>query len=552
MRKKSDLGLLLALAAGGALFLNGITWGLPEGSHSWAVDALEPVTVLGIVKNSFSRWNSGWFYFKYPLAYPFTAAALYAPYLAFLYVTGRWTHPRSEYPYGFSNPESALFALALLGRLLNTAFSLATIAVIYAVAQRLFGRWSARLAAWFTATCYPVVYYAHTMNVDASYLFWLFASLWLAWIAGGSDKYGPWFLLGFCAAMSLATKEQAFGFLAPLPLLALREFLRAGGSWPKGLQRVGVSGIALVLTFGLANNGLYNPLGILARFAYLLGRPITPVEAPLKPVAFALFKGHLERTYLAQLWDGLTSALGTPLVAVALIGAAVFLRNFRIWSWLAIPSFAYYYLSLRGQQLITMRYALPAILCTLIFGSGLLGRWIQNARGRGGTVSLVAAALLGALSLARGCELDAVLENDTRYQAEAWLRSHLPAGARGEVYQKPTYLPRPQPGLAVVTVPPEDRTIEKFLERRPHFVVLSSASAKSISHRWNRDWRTTGQLLVQLPEAQQFVAALQAGRLPYRKVAVFQHKTRWIRLRITGLSPKITIYVRSDVPLRGT
>lgn len=546
MSLRLDPGLAAALAVGAALSLYQITWGLPAAEHSWAVDGLEPVTVLGIAKNSFSRWNSGWFYFKYPLAHPFTLALAYAPYLAWLYLTGQWRRPASAYPYGFEDPETSLLVLALLGRLVSVSFTLGTIAVAFGIGRRLFGREGGRLAAWFVATCYPVVFYAHTMNADASYLFWTLAALLAALAAADTTGAWPWAMLGVSAALSVSTKEQAFGFLLPLPFLVVGAHLRAGNRPWRGVATMAAGAVGGAL---LANNALWNPLGVVARMAYLLGRPITPVDAPLKPVAFAWFKGELEWTYLKQFWDGLDSALGTPAAWLALLAALAALRRPRQAAWLLLPALGYYYLSLRGQQLITMRYALPAILLVVLLLAGLLSQLLQATKGAARAAVALAVVLLAGLSLARAVELDLLLANDSRYAAEAWMRDHLPAGARGEAYQKPTYLPRPQPGTTLVRVAAAERSLAGLEQRRPDFLVLSSESRKSITHVWNPDWRTTGDLLVLLPEADVFLKRLKAGELPYRQAAVFRQQPRLLRPRITGLCPEIAVYVRDDLVL---
>ncbi len=552
-RLRVDPWLLAILIACAALGAYQIDWGLPAGEHSWAVDGLEPVTVLGILHRSFSHWNSGWFYFKYPLAYPLLLGLLYAPYLVWLKVAGAWAHPATSYPYGFAHPEKALYVLALLGRSLSLLFTLGTVAAAYGIGRRLFGRRAARLAAFLVGTCYAVVYYAHTMNVDASYLFWQMLALYCGVCASQTERPLPWAGMGMAAAMAVSTKEQAFGFLLPLPFIAL--FLRgreeAGWSvlWSRGTVAMAVAAVGTAL---LANNALFNPLGLVARLAFLLGHPLARVDAPLKPVEFAWFKGALEATYLRQLWQGLRSALSTPIAWLGIAGAVTVWRRPRAALWLLVPIVSYYYLSLRGQQLITMRYALPLTLLVAVLAAGLLAQLLAiatTATSRAAVVALCTA--ICALGLARGVELDVLLHNDSRYHAEAWMRVHLAASRRGEVYQKPTYLPRFAPPLTVREIPLEERSVAAVKRRRPDFIVVSSESHKSISHRWSADWRTTHDLLEPVPEAVELVEALRDGRIGYRPMAVFTQRSWLLQPKITGLAPRITIYGRDSAASRG-
>jgi 4-amino-4-deoxy-L-arabinose transferase-like glycosyltransferase len=549
--RRWDTWLLAVLAVSAALGLYQLDWGLAFGTsdwtHSWTVDAMEPLTALGIVHKSFGSWNSGWFYFKYPLGYPLLLSAALSPYLGYLTLTGQIHRVASTYPYGFSKPEHALFVLAMIQRLLNVAFVVGTVALVYGIGRRLFGKHTGYLAAWFAATCYPVVYYAHTSNVDASYVFWMTLALYAAVVASETDKTLPWTGLGLAAAMALSTKEQAFGFLLPLPLLALAVRVRAYRSVRACWSRPALVMVAAaVLTVLVANNILFNPLGFVARIAFLLGHPLKPVDVPLKPVEFAWFKGGLEWTYLRQLWGALDSGFGLPLACLVLAGAVLAVWQApRISVWLLLPMGTYYYLSLRGQQLVTLRYSLPFLLPAATVAAALLDALRTRPRHaalRGGAAVLIVG--LGVLALGRGIELDLLLRGDARHQAETWMRAHVPDGARGEIYQKPTYLPRFPRRLQVNYIAMEQRSVEEFQQRRPDYVVLSSASRKSISHIWNPDWRTTRTLLLEVPDAARFVAALRDGSLGYHRVAGFRQHPQLLRVSTTGLCPEITIYAR--------
>jgi 4-amino-4-deoxy-L-arabinose transferase-like glycosyltransferase len=566
-----DRWLIGVLAVSAALGIYQIDWGLPVGTdswtHSWTVDAMEPLTILGIVHHSFSHWNSGWFYFKYPLGYPLLVAVVFAPYLGFLLLSGGWHHLSSAYPYGLAHPERTLFTLAIVQRSLNVAFTVGTVGLVYAIGCRLFRRSAALLGAWFVATAYPVVYYARTSNVDASYVFWLMLALYCAIVASATEQRLPWIGLGFAAGMAVSTKEQAFGFLLPLPLLAVTARVRAQGTvrvlWSRAALLMAVAAIGTAI---VANNALVNPLGVVARIAFLLGHPLKPIDVPLKPVEFAWFKGHAEWVYLGQLWESLSSGLGLPGAALAAAGMVAVWRAPRAAVWLFIPMIGYYYLSLRAQVLISLRYSLPLLVLAALLAAAFLDELrVRSHRAVMRRTVFVVILLLSALGLSRAVELTLLLRNDSRHQAELWMKAHVPDGARGEMYQKPTYLPRFPRRLQVNFIEMPQRSIEHFEQRRPDFVVLSSASRKTTSHIWNPDWRTTRTVLLEVPEAMRFMAALKNGSLGYHVVATFRQDPRLLHVRTTGLCPEITIYARdggavaetarahtaaSDAPLR--
>jgi len=532
-----------------SLLLNSwhLTWGLPNGNHSWAADAIGPVTALGVARRTFGAWNSGWFYFKYPPAWPLIMVLSFLPYLSLLYLSGGWTRPSSQYPYGFADPAQTLFVLAMTGRVVAVCFGVALVALTYGIALRLFDRLTARWSAFLTATSYPLVYYAHTTNLDISYCGWLILALYAAIAASRSTRPLPWAALGAAAAMALATKEQGFAFLLPLPFLAWVARARVAG-WASVLGRstwvMFAAGLAMLL---LANNALFNPMGFVGRIAYLLGHPLAGVSARLAPVEFSAWKGAKEWIYLAQLWDGLESSFGAVLLALVGLGAVAIWRRPGAAAWLLLPVAAQYYLSLRGLELIALRYLLPVVVIGCILAAVPLAALWRAARTP--LARRVGASLLvgvGGLSLARAVELDWLLQSDSRYHAEAWMADNLPPGARVEVYQKPAFVPRLRVPVVGTHVPLAERSVLGIATRRPDAIVTSSASHKSITHRWAADWRETRDMLEAEPVAEVFLAALQGGTLPYRVAVTFQQTPRVLRHRITSLAPEIRIYVRTE------
>jgi 4-amino-4-deoxy-L-arabinose transferase-like glycosyltransferase len=550
-RASRDPWLIGVLAIGAVLAAVHLNWGLPNGNNSWAADALGPLTVLSIARHSVTSWNCGWFYYKYPLGYPLILLAAYAPYLALLWITGQFRHPKAVYPYGFANPDAALYSMELIGRSVSVVFILATAVLTYSIGKRLFGRTAGVLAAWFAVTAYPLLYYAHTTNLDASYLFWLILALWATIVAAQSDARWSYVILGVAAAMAVSTKEQAFAFLLPLPLIiaasrqrAVEPATSAWRRWWLALwnrnMRVGL--FASLATMVLANNIVINPSGFLNRIAYLSGRQVPGVSARLAPVEFAIFKGPAkEWEYIRQLFDGIESSIGLPLLLLVVAGVA-----YVVWSqrraafYLLTPAVVHYFLSLRTLDLITLRYTLPLTVIGAVCAGALCARLLASRQWR---VAAVLVAGIGLWGLARGVELDLLLWNDTRYQAEAWMRAHMPASSTVETYQKPVYLPRFH-DVTVHAVPLEERRIDAVEQRRPQFIVMSSAAKKGITHRWNPDWRQGHTLLIEEPAASALVDALQHDRLPYRVAARFSRQPELIRSRITSLCPEITVYQR--------
>ncbi len=529
-----------------------LSWGLPNDNYSWANDAIGPLSILAVAKRSLGQFNSGWFWYKYPFGYPLLMLVVYAPYLGWLLATGQWSNPSMTYPYGFSDPETAMYRLAMLGRWVSVVSVVGMVALTYGIGHRLLGRAPARLAAWFVATSYTMIFHAHSTNQDAVYGFWLILSWWAALVCSeGLHRLWPFVLLGFSASMSMATKEQGFSLLLTLPPLIALSLYRLLPPTVPAAQRIwqslwnrGTRAALLtsVVTALIGFNAILNPQGIANRLSDLSGHPVPGLSSRLTPLKFALFKGWAkEWWYLNQIIDGSLASFGTTITVLYALGMVYLVwKQRRVALFLWVPTLAYAYVSLRIHNLLNLRYLLPifpsltlsaALLCTLA---------IERFR----KPAVVLVSVLCLVSLARGIEMDVVLRNDSRYDAEAWMAEHMPRGSTVEFYQKRVYVPR-FPGLSATLIPIEERTLEGIAARRPQYLVLSDASRRSITHIWNPDW-TKGGLLLERPWAREFLQALDAGKLPYRQVASFSQTPKLLRMRVISLCPTIRIYQRTD------
>lgn len=551
MRVKADAWLLAILMVSAALGAFHIEWGLPNGNASWAIDAPGPLTVLQVCWKSIGSFNSGWFWFKYPLGYPLLLAIAYAPYLLWLRLTGAWFAFSTEHPYGLVDPEGTLYVLALIGRGVNVVLVTATVAITYAIARRLVALPAARLAAWLTATAYPLVYYAHTTNQDAAYLCWLTLALWAALVAGQERSRRGHLLLGFAAAMAMATKEQGFAWLLVLPVLLVAAGAAREPGWRSPWNRmwraawnadVGAGVAAAAVTYAVASNAIINPLGVWNRFQDLRGHPVEGLSARLTPVEFSLFKGvPKEMFYVRQLADVVESSLGPALLVAAVLGILYLLvRRPRVAAWLFLPALFYYVLSLRTHDVLALRYVLP-LLPVLAIAAAAVCWEVYRRRPLWGGILIGGLCLV---SLARAIELETLLVRDPRYAAERWMRQRMTPSSAVEVYQKPAYLPRFQ-GVTVRHVPMAERGIAHLLARDPDYLVISSSGRRRIFQFWNRDWKKAGSLLSEDEDAAAFLAALESGALPYRLVASFAPpEPVLLRPRITSIGPQIRIYGR--------
>jgi 4-amino-4-deoxy-L-arabinose transferase-like glycosyltransferase len=538
---------LLTLSA----LLNGyhLWWGLPNGNETWAGDALQPLTPLAIVYESFRRgWSSGWFFFKYPIGHALLLACLYVPYLGCLWLLGRFSPAGPQYPYGFSDPETALFVLAMIGRVVTFVMATATVWLLYRVGKGLFGRSVGLWAAFGAATSPLFVYYAHTTNLDVPSVFWMA----LAWFAAvetvrtGSPRM--LLLFGAASGVTLATKEQPLGFLVGLSAVlavAIGRRCWSGEEKPvRSLKRLALaagSGAVLLL---LLNNAFYNPLGFYHRLQFLSGNLPADVQALYVPRVPHIRVGESFgwTTHLSILLDAVRQAawaLGFPWFALCVCGVAVALvRSFWTALQVLVPMIGYYLLSITVLPGVAARYVLPLSIALPIFGGVMcVHLW---SFGRAAKAVVVATAVLTTI---HGAGMVYLLANDPRYDAEEWLARRTPAGTVVETYHKDTFLPRLPEWVKLVRPDFEEISIADLARRNPDLILTTGSDVHNISTRNP----SSGTESIRRRENILFARALFAGELGYHPVAKFQ---RWWPFLPDGyvrsVNPAIWIFARDD------
>ncbi|GBD27606.1 hypothetical protein HRbin30_02958 [bacterium HR30] len=547
----------LAMILVASLLLNtiGIRWGLPNDNRTWSADALQPLAPMAVGRHVLfgDEWNSGWFYFKYPVGHPLVLLAAQAPLLAAMWVRGELRKPQSQYPFGFKNPEQSLSQLAVSMRFVTALMGTAVVFLAFCTAALLLASpWAGIWAALTTGGLYPLVFYSHTSNVDVPLLFWLAlcccATLWSA----RKDSRAASAVAGLAAAMALLTKEQGVGFLVAMPVVWLLAAYDWQGrvSWQQVRQHALLAGVVFLVTTAVVANVLWNPSGYFNRWRFLAGTLPPEIQekyAPYRflthvPQAFSLGReGAKIQKALAMVGHSLT-----PIVAAAaLVGTLIWLRlRWRALLSLGVIPVCYYAASLRALELVQLRYVLPLTYVAALLVGGI-GALVERRRS---SLLLWLLPLWGIMALAPGVETVRLLLKDPRYVAEAWLAAHWPKqGVRVEIYQPLTYLPRFPANWVVDKVSLRDRTKELFLQRAPDLVVLSSAGRAGLTGTYRRDWRPGEPFFSESSQARELFRALAAGELGYELGAQFATPS-WLETRIPSLNPTISVYRRKGGP----
>ena len=484
-----------------ALFVNvcGIGWGLPNGNETWANDAIQPGAPLSILHRVLvsEPWNSGWFWFKYPMGHVFVLGAVYAPYLVGLMLTGGLSSPTAAYPHGFANPDAFSRRSRILGRLVSATMGALAAVVAYACLVRSFGRRTALAGGVAVAFCYPMVFYSHTTNVEVPYVFWMLLALLAAVrLVEGEDRRKWWILLGGAAAMSVSTKELGAGFFLGIPPAILLAYRVRGASLAALFRGGAVAAIATLTVMVVANNALLNPLGYARRVGFLTQTLAPEVALEYAPYYFPIDLGtsksaSAELQQLAKAGTRTLESLGLPTAMLALAGLWLAARRRPLWAALVIACGVTSYLfGTRAMLSLSMRYVLPLSVLGAMFAGIAIGALLE-ARSLTWPARAVALAALGWIVL-YGIDVNRMLLNDGRYEAERWLATNTSAGDTVEVFQRPTYLPRIPPSLRLTEVPFEARTVDGLRSRSPRWIVLSSAGLSGVTVAYSKDWKSEG------------------------------------------------------------
>jgi 4-amino-4-deoxy-L-arabinose transferase-like glycosyltransferase len=462
----------------------GLVWGLPA-ADGWDDDGVAPRNFLVGLIQTYSPGS----HFAYPPLHMFILALLTLPGWIVALFQAPALNPHAVIAEIIHVPYMTFFAV--VARIVSIALSLATIALIGKMAERIGGKRAGYLAAAAAALNAALVYYGQVSNLDGPYLFWSALSLWL-WMGvfGERDlRRIRWAMLA--AAAAVASKDQAAAlFLLSLPVALAVWF--AVERWPRQnatrligqlLLWGGLSLLALLLVDG----ALTNPAGFAGRIAFLTG-PASGDYAEYQ----ASWSGRL--ALLADMWANAPRYY--PQAAILLAGLGIGLvaarprqepRHFlaALLPLLAVLSFtlAFNFTALRTET----RFLLPQSLFLAVYMGLAADRLVSVPQTWLKRVLQAALLLLAGFAFLHAAAISAAFIVDPRYDAERWLGAHVQQGVSIETYGLNAYLPRfpaaaavsrvglkplktrnPLPGVREVVQPYD--AVEK---RQPRYIAVS-------------------------------------------------------------------------------
>jgi hypothetical protein len=533
----------------------GIGWGLPA-TDGWDDDGVAPRDFLvGLVRT----FTPGDFY-TYPPLHILLLALLTCPWWIVTLARAPSLSPPVLVNAFLNVPEMTAFAI--VARVLAALMSVGIVFALAKVAEEIRGRRAALLVAAVVGLNAPFAYYAQTSNVDVPYCLW--ASLALLYATRAVTRHEPRALrpMGVMAAFAIATKDQAAAlFVLGCPAVLAGWFLL--DRWPRDnarrvLKEAALSALILVGTLAIVDGAFFNPSGFARRVAFLLGSASQN---------YASYPATLGGRF-AVLRDSARDFVQfypLPFAFLVLVGVARVAGSDRAerraaglipLAWALSFTLLFNCLARRTDH----RFLLPQMLLLGVYaGLGLDALLVLPTRWATAPMRALAAGLL-AWALFECLAVDVALLHDTRYDAEAWLASHVATGDSIEVYGNQAYLPRLPQKASVFRIdskPVDERnpllgatevlgTIDDLEQRRPQWIVVSD----SLMWKYLVDptaWERAGRTFTPEQQAAQregnIFRRLLAGQCGYATAHVSQHTSRlWPRVNIHGVTLQ-TIYI---------
>lgn len=426
------IGAILLLAA--MLAVVGIGYSLPR-HYDPAPDAIHPAIALDAFDNVFGeRHVAG---LKYPRLHLVVSGAAQRVWLQLRHgtqgegiadeIVATLREPTNEggmlgWRDRFRPFRDVLTELILVGRALSALAFLLLVYATFRFARTILTPVESLLAAFAVAVCYPLVYYAHTLNVDVPYLCLGMFALGFAVRAANRASARDLVLAAVFAALSMATKDQAYGwFVLTIPWVLWRWTHGEEGPRPFPTKAALSAFFVSALVYALALGWPFDVAGVRAHFQHITGAGSE---------AYQLYENSLRGQFdLAhEVYLHLRDSLGLPLLGFALLGLFRLWRQRRWASVLLVSTMvSYHFTFLAPIRYCYQRFTLPIALVLFVAAAAGIG-WMFAHRQARFAALLIVVVLLGDRAQ-RAIEVSAMLEDDPQGRAASYLEATIPPGA---------------------------------------------------------------------------------------------------------------------------
>jgi hypothetical protein len=450
------LALLVLLAFALAAYLPAIAFFMPR-HYDASVDAIHPAISLEAIDSTFSeRHPAG---LKYPRLHLLVVGAVQRAVLAAQHgwregsaiaaaIVATLREGAGATPLerrdAFEPHREAIGAAIVAGRVVSALFALLLVFAVHLLGKELLSGVAGFVAAFATAVSYPVVYYAHTLNVDAPYLG--VAALALAFAARAARRGGTCDLLiaALLAAAAIAIKDQAYAwfvFAVPLVLLGVAP---GGGVRPRA-KAVAISLLAALGWLALAQGLPFDLAGVRSHFEHIVGSGSTSYRVYEPGIAGQFALAHEVALHV-------TDACGFGLIAFALVGVYAMARRSRpALLWIGLPALSAHVCFQAVIGYTYLRFNLPIVIAVHLAAGAGAAALLGHRRLR------LPALLLLLITLGertqRAIEVSRLLAEDTRAPASEFLAAAaIPGETIVAALELPTHSLEFPPGSRVLLV----------------------------------------------------------------------------------------------------
>jgi hypothetical protein len=514
------------------LYLPGIWWGLPHATAPdrvlpWGSDELAPlgpIAELYSVLTRSSKINP-----QYPLFHYVVQAFFVVPYLLWLWLTGKLANPSVNYPYGLSDPVSALATMTLLARATSLIMAAGVVVVAYKTATVLWDRRTGMIAGLLVLLMYPMVYYSRTSNVDMGALFW--TSLGLAVFATSlrdrlTLRRAAW--LGLFAGLATATKDASYAAFGVMG--AILVFRQISCSWnrPKGSMETwkpfGMGLLVAASVYMVASGILFKPERFFLHIQFIMGA----THAFVYPNSLQGYLG-----LLGEVVDNLVDSLG--LLTVLCAGVGIILCYLRTPSRLAfgLPALGILAGTILPIHYVLFRYVMMIAYILPFFSAYALSVAFISKQPSVRKIAGIFLAVVCVWSLIRDADLTYQMIEDSRYELAAWFRENAKPGDRVGLFGAAQKLPALEAGVISVS-------LERWCSREawesaqaPEFVVVIPQQHFEMIHEWS------------LPET--IYQRLDDGSLGYQRIVRLQTRSLFSRRPVSFVNPPVQVFVKKEL-----
>jgi hypothetical protein len=477
-----------ALLCSAALFVVGLGWGLPA-SDTWDNDGVAPRDFLVAVAQTFDKGPFDFAYLHLAPVHLVALALLTLPVTLSALAAAHGTTPDAivhqiiQVPY--------MTVIAWIARGVSVAMALGNVWALGKIGEELRGRRAGTLVAAVAGLNATLVYYAHTSNLDVPSLFWSSLALLALVRALARREPARFRIVAVFGALAIGTKDQAAGaFLLGVP--AAVGIWVMTDDWARANRgrvfRDAAAGLALaVAIFLVTDEVIINPTGFLARVHFLLG----PASADHAEYTRDIVGRSAALLDLGTRFRWFFPLAFAPFPFVGLWGVLRGGSEKRAAGWVPLLATLSFVFTITLTTLRTEhRFILfPMEMVGLYAGLGLDSVLVAAGEGKGRWIARAAVGALLALALFDAAGVDVVLLFDPRYDAEAFLQSHVAPGDPVETYGINVYLPRFPKDARVLRVGPDavrsrspladvvdvEDAWDNLAARNPKWIIVSEA-----------------------------------------------------------------------------